>query len=67
MTIVVEFDLGTLLLRGLPGDGGVGPLPVRWDPRVHHRARAMDYELLRRKLKRSARPFMDRVLEADVS
>jgi len=56
MTLVVEFDRGTLLVRGLEGDRAIGALPVRWDPRVQaHRARAMDDSALRRELKHSSR------------
>jgi len=61
MTIGIEFDRGTLLVRGLPSAGATG-LPVRWDPRVQaHRARALDYAELQLRLKRSSLAFDDRV------
>ncbi len=61
MTIAIEFDRGTLLLRGLEG-AGVEALPVRWDPRVQaHRARALDYAEIQLRLKRSHLAFDDRV------
>lgn len=61
MTIAIEFDRGTLLVRGLEG-AGVTALPVRWDPRVQaHRARALDYAELQLRLKRSSLAFDDRV------
>jgi superfamily II DNA or RNA helicase len=61
MTIGIEFDRGTLLVRGLEGEGATG-LPVRWDPRVQaHRARALDYAELQRRLQRSSLPLDDRV------
>jgi superfamily II DNA or RNA helicase len=61
MTIEIEFDRGTLLVRGLPGAMAAG-LPVRWDPRVQeHRARALDYGELLLRLKRGPLAFDDRV------
>jgi superfamily II DNA or RNA helicase len=61
MTIEIEFDRGTLLVRGLPSAGGDG-LPVRWDPRVSgHRARALDYAEIVVRLKRAGLPSEDRV------
>jgi superfamily II DNA or RNA helicase len=61
MTIGIEFDRGTLLVRGLPSAEAAG-LPVRWDPRVQaHRARALDYGELLLILKRSPLAFDDRV------
>lgn len=61
MTVEIEFDRGTLLVRGLEG-AWVTELPVRWDPRVRvHRARAMDYAELLLRLKRSSIGFDDRV------
>ncbi len=61
MAIEIEFDRGTLLVRGLPRSG-VDDLPARWDPRVQaHRARAMDYAELQLGLKQSSRAFDDRV------
>ncbi len=62
MTIEIEFDRGTLLVRGLPSSR-VDGFPVRWDPRVPgHRARALDYGKLLLQLKRAALAFEDRVL-----
>ena len=61
MTVEIEFDRGTLLVRGLPS-GGVTHFPVRWDPRVEkHRTRAVDYAELLLRLKRSSLAFDDRV------
>jgi superfamily II DNA or RNA helicase len=61
MTIEIEFDRGTLLVRGLPGAMAAG-LPVRWDPRVQaHRARALDYGELLLRFKQSAVALDDRV------
>ncbi len=61
MTVEIEFDRGTLLVRGVEG-AWVTELPVRWDPRVRvHRARAMDYPELLLRLKRSSIDFDDRV------
>ena len=62
MAIVIEFDRGTLLIRGLQNGGTTARLPVLWDPRVHaHRARAMHYSALRRLLEISSCAFTDRV------
>ncbi len=59
--IAIEFDRGTLRIRGLEG-ALASRLPVRWDPRVHaHRARALDYEELQLQLTRSSLAFDDRV------
>jgi superfamily II DNA or RNA helicase len=61
MTVEIEFDRGTLLVRGLEG-AWVTDLPVRWDPRVRvHRARALDYAELLLRLKQSSIAFDDRV------
>ncbi|MGH9321198.1 MAG: DEAD/DEAH box helicase [Vicinamibacteria bacterium] len=67
MTIGIEFDRGTLLLRGLPSEGVQG-LPVRWDPRVQaHRARALDYAKLELRLKRSSLALDDRALPPGIA
>jgi superfamily II DNA or RNA helicase len=61
MAIAIEFDRGTLLVRGLP-EGGALALPLRWDPRVRaHRGRARDYRDLLSGLNRSSLAFEDRV------
>ena len=61
MTIGIEFDRGTLLVRGLPS-AEAPDLPVRWDPRVQaHRARALHYAELQLRLKRSSSTLDDRV------
>jgi superfamily II DNA or RNA helicase len=62
MTIVIEFDRGTLLVRGLRrGRAGVG-LPLVWDERVGaHRARAVDLRTLRRGLEHLRLAAEDRV------
>lgn len=62
MTIVVEFDRGTLLVRGL-GRGRAGDaLPLVWDERVGaHRARAVDLRKLRRALEHLRVAAEDRV------
>ena len=61
MTVEIEFDRGTLLVRGLPSTDVTG-LPVRWDPRVQaYRARALDYAELQLRLKRSSLALDDRV------
>ena len=60
MTVEIEFDRGTLLVRGLPS--GVTDFPVRWDPRVQaHRARGLDYRELRLRFIHSPLAFDDRV------
>ncbi|HEY7699897.1 MAG TPA: DEAD/DEAH box helicase family protein, partial [Vicinamibacteria bacterium] len=61
MTIEIEFDRGTLLVRGLEG-AAVSGLPLRWDPRVQaHRARALDYAELQLRLKRLSLALDDQV------
>jgi superfamily II DNA or RNA helicase len=61
MTIELKFDRGTLLVRGL-SKAAVDGLPLRWDPRVFaHRARALDYAELLRRLQGKELAFDDRV------
>jgi superfamily II DNA or RNA helicase len=61
MPIEIEFDRGTLVVRGLPRGRDNG-LPVRWDSRVQaHRARAMDYADLLLRMKGASLAFEDRV------
>jgi superfamily II DNA or RNA helicase len=61
VSVVVEFDRGTLLVRGLERAGASG-LPLRWDERVSaHRARALDYGELALRLKKAPLSFEDRV------
>ena len=62
MTIVVEFDRGTLLVRGLARGRVRDGLPLVWDERVGvHRARAVDLRKLRRGLAHFGIAFEDRV------
>lgn len=62
MTIVIEYDRGTLLVRGLPSRGTVEGIPARWDERVGaHRARALDHKKLLRGLVRVPLGVEDRV------
>jgi superfamily II DNA or RNA helicase len=59
---VIEFDRGTLLVRGLPSGGAIEGVPALWDERVGaHRARAVDLARLRRALERLPSRVEERV------
>jgi hypothetical protein len=56
MAIVIEFDRGTLLIRGLQNGGTTARLSVLWDPRVHAPEERQSYE---RWTKLYRKPFSD--------